>query len=156
MNRYTIQNEDSILKNQPRKQFETPIEFVEKELKQHPQYLYKEVVWEHNIYSELGFSNQEYQDLIQWKNSLPPSEINLERAFDKFSDYIIGRNEKEKKDVESSDLLDALSGSVGMAIDLLFFHDLQRIPELVSSSIIGLAAIAKKIRSVKNILFGER
>ena len=129
------------------------MEFVEKELQIHPAYIKQEVEWEYNIYSDLGFSRQEYQDLVKWKNSLHPGEINLKKAFDRFTDYIIDENENEKKGVQSNKILDALSGSVGMAIDLLFFHDAQHIPELVSSSTMGLSAIAKEFKAVRKAFF---
>lgn len=153
VNQYTIRNEWKKIEYSDREEFETPMQFVENEFHHNEEYVYTEVKWEREIYKGMGMDNEDYENLINWKNALNSNEVNLTAAYEEFSDKIINQIRDERIRIGFDRSILGIAGTVGIASDVTMFHEFQMIPAIVSSCITGISAMSREFRFVKRKLF---
>jgi hypothetical protein len=107
---------------------------------------------EYEIYRDLGFSEQEYKDLLTWKKAWDTNKLDMESAFDTFSSHVVAELQAARFSIKVEDIVPGIAGVVGIAIDVAFFAPTATVPALVSSCATGLAAIAAKFPEVRRKL----
>ena len=155
MSEYTIRNDEYAVYEKGRDKYETPIEFVENELKDNPNYLYTPVEWEWSIYQELGYTRRDFDDLIQWKNHLSANKLDLEGAYQGFIDYIVDDIFEKRDNLALIKTMRGTSGMIGFSADVLMFQQFGLVPALVSSCITGISSMAIESDKIRNTLFGR-
>ncbi len=134
-------------------EYEGVIAFVEHEVQKDPLLLTAPISHgaepdEHQLYRELGFSEQEYKDLVRLKEAWLQSNLDMKGAFDLFTNEVVTQMMAGRYSIRIEDLVPGVAGLVGIAIDVTFFAPTAAVPPLVSSCATGLAAIAAKFPDV--------
>jgi len=142
-------------------EYEGVMQFVEGSAREHPEYIHVLPAHaggpdEYRMYrDELGFSEQEYRDLLVWKKALDVDQMNPAGAFDVFSSGVIAELQAGRYSIAPADIVPGVAGIVGIAADVAFFNETLAVPALVASCTTGLAAIASKFEEVKRKLLGR-
>ena len=110
---------------------------------------------EYELYRDLGFSDQEYKDLLEWKKFWQKNNYNLEAAFNEFAGYVVSELQAGRYSIKAEDIAPGVAGIVGIAVDVVFFATAAQVPALVTSCATGLAAIAAKFSEVRRKLLGR-
>jgi len=134
--------------------YENPLVFVDSTIQQDPSLIQAFPDSDRDLYKDLGFTDQEYDDLIAWKEGLKAGGLSLQPAFDYFVDYVLRDLQAAKAEIKAEDVVPAIVGLVGIGVDVGAFLATANVPALVGSSVSGIGAIAIKFSTVKNKLFG--
>jgi hypothetical protein len=97
---------------------------------------------------ELGFSEQEYKDLVQWKQSWDANSFDMKAAFDEFASKVVSDLQAAKYSIKIEDVAPGVAGLVGIAVDVVSAVSTGVGIMLVSSCATGIAAIAAKFPDV--------
>lgn len=154
MNKYTIKNEKEKILYRNRKKYETPIEFISNEAHQNPSFAKTDVEWDKDIYLELGFSKKEFEYFIEWKNQLEIGNMDFEKAYEAFIDYVLHDLTKANQKQEYTRKVNVISGAMGFAADVIMFTQILFVPSLVSSTITGLSVMALNSDKIMDTMFG--
>jgi hypothetical protein len=143
-------------------EYEEVMEFVGNEVRREPDLLHAPISGPHGndeyqLYRELGFSDQEYEDLLKFKESWQAHEFNPKEAFDEFSSSVVADIMAGRDTIKAEDIVPGVAGVVGIAFNVTFFGATAGagISVLVASSCTGLAAIATKFSVVRRKLLGR-
>jgi hypothetical protein len=137
------------------------MEFVGNELRRNPDLLVAPADPygrdEYQIYRNLGFSDQEYKDLLAWRNAWQAHELNPKQAFDAFSSEVVDELMAGRSSVKAEDIVPGIAGVLGIAYDVTYFAATggDGVSVLVQSCTTGLAAIASKFSVVRRKLLGR-
>lgn len=135
--------------------YQDPISFVDYELCKDPNLLEFEEQDEYDLYCELGFTKQEYEDLRIWKKGLAKHDFSFADAFDYFVNEVVRELQHARYKIKIKDIIPGIGGVVGIATDLVFFVPSGNVPALVSSCSTGILAIASKFSDVRAKLLGK-
>lgn len=139
-------------------EYEEIIDFVGEEVRREPELLSApDSPHEYQIYRDLGFSEQEYNDLLIWKRAWQAHELDPKRAFDAFSSDVVSELMAGRYSIKLEDIVPGVAGLVGIAFDITASTATGGIavPVLVPSCCTGLAAIALKFPEVRRKLLGR-
>lgn len=158
INQYTIRHDfDGPSGSFHHSEFEDIVAFASDEAHKNPSLLNVPVPHDYDLYRELGFSDQEYQDLLTFKKSWEGHEFDMKGAFDIFSSQVVRDLQAARYSIKAEDIAPGVAGIVGIALDVVFFAATTpvAVPALVSSCATGLAAIAAKFPEVRRKLLGR-
>ena len=136
-------------------EFEDIVAFASNEARNDPGLLNVPVPHEYDLYQALGFSDQEYKDLLVWKKAWHGHEVDMKGAFDIFSSEVVSELQAARYSIKTEDIVPGVAGVVGIALDVGFFAATAAVPALVSSCATGIAAIAAKFPEVRRKLLGR-
>lgn len=143
-------------------EYESVMAFVNTEARNEPSLMTTPVIHpgigdEYKLYREFGFSEQEFRDLLRWKNTWDINNVDMKAAWDFFVSEIIHDLMNGQYTIKFEEIILGVAGVVGVAFDVIFFSASPEpsVPMLVSSCTTGIAAIASKFSEVRRKLLGR-
>lgn len=134
-----------------------PIDYFDKVIRSEPELLKARVIEEERLYREdLGFSKQEYEDLMLWKDAIEVNKCDFKGAFNYFADVVIKDLQEAKYKIKPHELIGLMSGAVGIAVDITKLTTSSDIPGFLISCGTGMAAITQHGTSIKDKLLSGR
>ncbi len=132
--------------------YEDPLAFIGAQIAGAPGLALTKVEHEEEIYRELGYTKQEFDDLMAWKEALDLNGLNVRAAYDHFVSHVLRDLQAAQYKISIRDIAPGVAGMVGIAANVTFFVASGSVPTLVSSCTTGLAAIAARFPDVRDRL----